>query len=108
MIIIDYFHAAHREGNVFPIHLIPVKLDGTKDKNGRFFYWFKSDKKGIDELRMMTQLGDISLPKNSKDFFKKIDWIKTLEKLSDSMEDLEKQDHYSQFRKIIKSELTMH
>ncbi|ETL27180.1 hypothetical protein L914_19139 [Phytophthora nicotianae] len=35
----------------------------------------KSDKKGIDELRMMTQLGDISLPKNSKDFFKKIDWI---------------------------------
>ncbi|ETP27510.1 hypothetical protein F442_23214 [Phytophthora nicotianae P10297] len=68
----------------------------------------KSDKKGIDELRMMTQLGDISLPKNSKDFFKKIDWIKTLEKLSDSMEDLEKQDHYSQFRKMIKSELTMH
>ncbi|KAL3672223.1 hypothetical protein V7S43_002885, partial [Phytophthora oleae] len=89
-IIFDYFHAAHREGHVFPFHLIPVKLDGTKDKTGRYFYWFKNDKKGIDELRMMTQLGDISSPKNSKDFFKKIDWVKTLEKLSDSMEELEK------------------
>ncbi|KAG6964486.1 hypothetical protein JG687_00005952 [Phytophthora cactorum] len=93
-IILDYFHAAHHEVNVFPIHLTPVKLDGTVDKLGRYFYWFKNDKKGIDELRMMTQLGDISSPKNSKDFFKKIDWTKTLEKLLDSFEYLEKNHKY--------------